>query len=164
MNEELKKLYEADVEERKKLGMEKEEVGEELLKHDKNRRQKVKEMIEKGKLGVAEDFHHASVIFQHGETSDDYKLANQLAKKAMGLGEERAKWLYAASLDRWFLSAGKPQKFGTQFVRNSQDEWELAQPLDPSVTDEERAKYNVPPLSKALESFKQKYIVRKSSQ
>jgi len=158
MNEELKKLYEADVEERKKLGMEKEEVGEELLKHDKNRRQKVKEMIEKRKLVVAEDFHHASVIFQHGETSDDYRLANQLAKKALDMGDERAKWLYAASLDRWFLSVGKPQKFGTQFVRNSQDEWELAQPLDPSVTDEERTKYNVPPISKALEFFKQKYI------
>ena len=158
MNEELKALYKADVNERKKLGSSKVGADEELLEHDKERRKRVKEIIDSGGLKVAKDFYHAALIFQHGEASKDFQKANELARKAMEMGDERAKWLFAASLVRWLLSVGKPQKFGTQFIQNSQGEWEVVQPLDASVTDEERAKYNVPPLSKALEAFKQKYM------
>lgn len=66
----------------------------------------------------------------------------------MNTGYEGARWIYAASLDRYFRSIGEPQKFGTQFiVVNGQ--WEL-QPYDPVTTDEERKKYNVPPLAQQL--------------
>src|SRR3989337_2290265 len=118
MNEELKALYKADVNERKKLGSSKVGADEELLEH-------VKEIIDSGGLKVAKDFYHAALIFQHGEASKDFQKANELARKAMEMGDERAKWLFAASLDRWLLSVGKPQKFGTQFIQNSQGEWEV---------------------------------------
>lgn len=120
---------------------------------------KVKRLLAEGRLRAAADFHHAALILQHGDCSADYKLANELAKKGMDLGDERAKWLYAATLDRWLLSLGKGQKFGTQFVQNSKGKWQIAQPIDESVTDKERAKYNVPPLSQALDAYKKKYKI-----
>lgn len=156
MNGELKELYEEDVKEREGIGSFQAE-GEELLKHDRARRRKTYAIIENGGLKVSEDFYHAALIFQHGETSDDYNKANELAQKAMEMGDDRAKWLYAATLDRWLLSIGRAQKFGTQFERNESGDWELAQPIDDSVTDEERARYNVPPFSEALKVYKEKY-------
>ena len=71
------------------------------------------------------------------------------------MGSNVTKWLYAATLDRYLLSQGKKQKFGSQFIQKD-DTWELA-PLDNSITDEERAKYYVPPISDALTVFTEKY-------
>lgn len=104
----------------------------------------------------AADYHHAALVFQHGNKSEHYKLAHKFAEKAVELGDTSAKWLYAATLDRWLLSIGQPQKFGTQFRKNNKGNWELA-PTDKTVSDGERAEYNVPPLSRALQRFKKKY-------
>ena len=77
--------------------------------------------------------------------------------KAVQMGDSSAKWLAAASLDRSLLMAGKPQKYGTQFGYTEPDGWKIAEPIDPTVTDEERAEWNVPPLKDALKTYKEKY-------
>ena len=65
----------------------------------------------------------------------------------MERGSDAARWLYAATLDRYLMSQGKAQKFGTQFVTvGTTDTWELYD-WDPTITDEERARYNVPALA-----------------
>ncbi len=76
--------------------------------------------------------------------SCNFELANQLAERAIELGEDDARWLYAATLDRYLTSQGKPQKYGTQY-QNVDGKWVLL-PVDPATTDEERAEYRVPPL------------------
>ena len=53
----------------------------------------------------------------------------------------------AATKDRFLMSSGKPQLYGTQF-RKIDGVWKLHE-VDPNVTDEERAKWNVPPLTEA---------------
>lgn len=70
-----------------------------------------------------------------------------LAVKAVELDPQngRAKWLAAASKDRSLMWQGKPQLYGTQFKRVD-NRWVLWE-VDPTVTDEERAKWNVPPLA-----------------
>ncbi len=126
-----------------------------LKRRDVRRRKRVLQFYSQGRIKTSKDFYHAALILQHGENSNDYKLANEFAKKAMDAGLEKPKWLYAATLDRLLLSQGKPQKFGTQFeMKNGW--WKLA-PVDKSTTDEERAKYNVPPLKYALKRFQEKY-------
>jgi hypothetical protein len=155
----IEDLYNQDVNERKDINWEDKNEVEELRERDKIRRQKTKELLNSSSLSTGLDFHHASLIFQHGEITEDYKLAHELAERAVNLGDETAKWLYAATFDRWLLSSGKPQKYGTQFKQNEDDDWELALPIDPSITDEERAKYNVPPLSDALRVYKEKYNI-----
>jgi len=156
VNEELERMYKDDVREKTEADWSDKEVVIRIDKNDKKRKKRVMEIIAEGGLRVAADYHHAALIFQHGNTTADYKKANKLAKKGMELGEERSKWLYAASLDRWLVSRGKPQKFGTQFRQNDKGDYEPGS-VDPKTTDKKRALFNVPPLSESLKRFKQKY-------
>src|SRR5262249_9166116 len=89
------------------------------------------------------------MVFQHGNDVADYQLSNQLALKAAELDptNKKARWLAAASKDRELMNLGKPQLYGTQF-RTENGKWVLYD-VDPSITDEERANWNVPPLEQA---------------
>lgn len=161
-NQQLKVLYEQDISERNSIDWDTASPHQisRLRQKDKARRDQVLNLIRKKKIRTAADYHHAALIFQHGDVPDDYKLAHNFAQKAVKLGDKSAKWLYAATLDRYLISIGKPQKFGTQFKLNDKGEWELGEPIDPTVTDEERAKFNVPPLSQALQKYKEKYGIK----
>ncbi|MBN1316021.1 MAG: hypothetical protein JXA42_11150 [Anaerolineales bacterium] len=114
---------------------------------DTVRRIKVLDYITSGQIHSAPNFYYAAFIFQHGDCSEHYLLANRLAQAAMETGYSDARWIYAASLDRYLMSQGEPQKFGTQYIR-IEGEFKLY-PVDQTTTDEERAIYNVPPLDKA---------------
>lgn len=114
---------------------------------DRQRRVEVMAYLENGRLATATDFLQAALIFQHGNCPDHFRLANQLAQRAIELGEENGRWLFAASLDRYYLSIGRRQKFGTQYTIVD-GHYEL-RPFDPNTTDEERAEYNVPTLAAA---------------
>jgi hypothetical protein len=67
--------------------------------------------------------------------------------RAKDLGFTKAKWLVAATYDRWLMHAGEPQKYGTQY-RTEGEQW-ILWPVDPDTTDEERAVLNVSPLAVA---------------
>lgn len=108
-NQELKQLFLQDQKER--------ENGQiPNRKNDQNRRFRVSELMSELKSLVAEDYYHAAVIFNHGESVEDFKKANKYAKEALGLGEPRSLWLFAATYDRWLLeqTPAKPQIYGTQ--------------------------------------------------
>jgi hypothetical protein len=119
-------------------------------KRDDERRKRVQEIVEKGGAREAADYIHASMVFQHGTTPEDYDRANRWAAKAVELDPDYpgARWLAAASKDRYLMWSGKPQLYGTQFKRDGNGPWYLWQ-VDPSITDEERAKWDVSPLARA---------------
>jgi hypothetical protein len=87
------------------------------------------------------------MVFQHGTTVDDYWQAHELALKAAEMGYRKARWLAAAAYDRWLMHQGQPQKYGTQY-RAEAGAWTLWK-VDPSTTDEERARWDVPTLEEA---------------
>lgn len=155
----FKKLYDEDVAEKWGVNWNTitDKERQKIDANDRMRREKVLELSKKGEIQSGLDYHHAALIMQHGETTEDYKLAHKFTAKALELGDETVRWLFAATLDRYLLSSGKPQKYGTQFKQNENSEWELAHPIDPDVTDEERAQYNIPPLKDALRTYKEKY-------
>lgn len=124
-----------------------------LNARDTTRRRQVQQFLADGQLTEAEDFYHAALIFQHGETVADFQQAHHLAREAMNRGYAAAKWMFAATFDRWQLAAGKPQQYGTQFVWTADGTWQLAEPVDRNFPDAERAKYNVPPLAAAVREF-----------
>jgi len=115
---------------------------------DTKRRIEVLGYILNGKIRTARDLVYAAYIFQHGDCSEHYRLGNRLAQVAMDTGYSDALWIYAATLDRYLMSLGEPQKFGTQYTQID-GEFKLY-PVDPATTDAERARYNVPPLSEAI--------------
>jgi len=118
-----------------------------VSKRDAERRARVREIVDKGGATTSTDYYHAAMVYQHGTEVPEYEEAHRLAMKAVELDAENdlARWLAAASKDRSLMWQGKPQLYGTQF-KKVDDRWVLWE-VDPSITDEERAKWNVPPLA-----------------
>jgi hypothetical protein len=142
MSEELRQVYEADQADRRGG-----HLSPDVFERDRTRRRRVAELLDAGAAESGEDFFHAAMVFQHGDSPDDYQRAHELALRAAELGHRPGRWLAAAALDRWLMHQGRPQKYGTQY-RLSGDGYELYE-VDPATTDEERAEWDVPPLTEA---------------
>jgi hypothetical protein len=120
-----------------------------LARRDAERLARTREIAAQGGLKLAADYYHAALVFQHSEKTEDYQRAHQWCLEALKLDPDYpgARWLAAASQDRYLMGQGKPQLYGTQ-SRKVDGKWVLWQ-VDPAVTDEERAKWDVPPLAEA---------------
>jgi hypothetical protein len=79
------------------------------------RKQQVRTFLANGDLKTGEDFYDAAFVFQHGETADDFLFAHVLAMDAVVKGYDIAKWIAAATLDRYLQIVHQPQVFGTQY-------------------------------------------------
>lgn len=148
MNHELLSLYQADRQEhanQSKVGTPEYQA---MRARDLSRRERVLALVAANGLHTAEDYYHAAWIMNHGDTPDDAQAAHQLALRSHDLGYRPARWLAAASYDRWQMYQGKPQKYGTNYVYDGWRDrlWEV----DPTTTDEERAAWDVPPLAEQL--------------
>ena len=88
----------------------------EIKARGEQRRRLVSAMLAKGQAQTAEDFHDAALLFQHGESADDYLLAHILAVDAVIKGDDKSKFLAAATLDRYLQFINRPQVFGTQYA------------------------------------------------
>ena len=82
---------------------------------DARRRAETKALLDGGALTTAADYGRAAFVFQHGTTPDDFLLAHSLAVIAGLKGEPDAGFIAAATLDRYLVSIGRPQIYGTQF-------------------------------------------------
>jgi hypothetical protein len=113
------------------------------------RRNRTQELVRLGQAKTSADYFHAAMVMQHGDGVEDIEWAHKYALRAADLDgtSQDARWLAAASEDRWLRRQGKPQKYGTQF-EVMDGKWVLA-PVDPTITDAERAKWNVPPLAQS---------------
>ena len=120
-----------------------------INEEDTARRIEVIEYLKDSRIRTARDLVYSAYIFQHGDCSEHYLLANRLAEIAMDAGYQDALWIYAASLDRYLMSLDQPQKYGTQYTIIN-GEYQLY-PVDPATTDAERASYNVPSLEEAIQ-------------
>lgn len=144
-NKELQVLYNEDQADR--LG---EEVDWSVVgPRDERRQKRIYELLAAEKLQTAKDHFHAAMVLQHGRSESDFLKAHELAKQAIRLDPTfaNAKWLAAATIDRYHMMRDEPQKYGTQF-RTVDGKWELYK-VDPSVTDAECASWNVPSLAEA---------------
>jgi hypothetical protein len=110
----LKQIYEADQKDRHAPAG---EVDWKVVgPRDSARRKRVRELIDQSGVRTGKDYERAAMIFQHGDTPEDIILAHVLAVTALGNGNPGARWLAAASLDRYLHRCGQPQIFGTQFT------------------------------------------------
>jgi len=142
VNSELRRIFEEDQRDRTQRPL-----PESLAERDADRRERVHALIDAGGLVEPADYYHAAMVFQHGVELADYWQARELALKAADMGYRQARWLAAAAYDRWLLTQGRPQKYGTQY-RAVAGKWVLWD-VDPESTDEERSRWDVPPLAEA---------------
>jgi hypothetical protein len=124
---EMAKIFDED--QRVRLGVKwTKEYGLKIAPADRQRREKVRDLLVKGELRSGLDFERAAFIFQHGEDSQDFLLAHALALASLARGEKSASWIASVSLDRYLLAIGQPQVLGTQM--NSGLDTGLRKPYD----------------------------------
>lgn len=144
MNTELKDLFDEDQYEC--VNQPRDGTPEYLLlrKKCKKRIAKVTEILEVNSSLTGDDCFRASIIFMHGDCSDDFWTAYTLFLKAVDQNYNGAKRFAAAAFDKWLMYQGKPQKFGLQYVPDGVRLrlWDV----DQKTTDNERAEWDVPTL------------------
>ena len=151
-NSELERLYAEDQSDRQRDPIDWSVVGA----RDAQRRKRVLELYRAGELQAGEDFFHAAMVLQHGNRPEDFLLCHELCITAIFThGDEKggwvkgAKWLAAASEDRFLGSIDRKQRFGTQFKTHNPDPtWHLDR-VDDELTDAIRNAWNVPSLAEA---------------
>ena len=116
---------------------------------DEQRELKVKQLLAAGRLVSGADYYHAAMVLQHATSPDDYLLAHDLCVIAISKGENKAKWLAAAGMDRFLINIGRPQRFGTQFQSKRSFKPPMLVSIDPSVSDALRKELDVPTLEEA---------------
>ena len=99
---ELRRLYEQDQADRRQRPID----WKVVVEKDRQRRQRVRAMIEAEALRTADDFYHAAMIFQHGADSTDYLLARDLARQTVQRDSTHATALQLTAMaqDRYLWS------------------------------------------------------------
>jgi hypothetical protein len=146
-NQELARLYQEDQADRAPVDAKSIDWSS-VSKRDRARLSRVKELYEQDLLQSGADYYHAAMILQHGDIPEDFLLAHELCVVAISKGEARAKWLAAASEDRFLTRIGRPQRFGTQYQADGNGPYRLTK-VDPGVTDGLRRALDVPSLAEA---------------
>ena len=127
----------------------------ELKQRDDARYARLQELLREGKVLSGDDCYYAAMLMQHGTTTDDYLLAHILACAAAQMGNKQAKWLSAASLDRYLQKLGQPQVFGTQYFTNYADSSWTQDPFKTDlIGDGIRKLYNTPDLAESKRRLK----------
>lgn len=142
VSDELARLFTEDQFDRRTEAIDWEEVAP----RDTARLARVKQLYHGGKLAAGLDYYHAALVLQHSPHTDDTLLAHEFCVVAVSQGVEAAKWLAAASEDRFLHRIGRPQRFGTQFHVE----------VSPEVEDSLRVALNLPTLLEAQARWNEK--------
>lgn len=146
-NAELKEIYDNDQGDRTPENIDWFVVN----KNDSLRRVRVHQLLDSGKVRTGKDFARAAMVFQHGQDSIDYGFAVKLMRKATEIDSTIDKWLLAAATDRYLLSKGEPQIYGTQYFKPySGGPWRRDNMDTTKVTDAERKLFGVRTLEEQL--------------
>jgi hypothetical protein len=116
---------------------------------DRQREARVKALYEKGAVRTGKDFNRAAMVLQHASKPEDYLLAHEFCVAALAKGERDARWLAAATEDRFLMNLGRPQRFGTQYRSSGANDPVRLYKVEPGVTDELRRELGVPTLAEA---------------
>jgi hypothetical protein len=123
-----------------------------VAKRDAVRRDQVLQIMSSGGIQTADDYLNAAVIFQHGDSVQDTQMAYALATISLKMNPSNQDTL-ALKLDAWdrvMQESGKPQWYGTQYVRSKATGKWVLYPTDPdAVSDAQRKALGLPTLAEA---------------
>ena len=105
------------------------------------------DIVDHAGLRQPHDYLHAAAVLLESSRGTEVGRAVSLTRRALELDPDllELRPLHAQAVDRQLLLQGKPQKFGTQSVRDG-EKFRLYR-VDPEVTDSERKLWGVPPLA-----------------
>ena len=156
-NLKLEELFQEDQKDRETVYDNPESLAK-LRERDQARSKRVYVMMELDELKTKNDLYHAAVILQHGQVPADFLTAHRLAAMSAILGHRTARWLMAASFDRFLMSVGHGQIYGTQFEFNQGDRcYQLKLPVQDSVmVSFEKEFLGIPPINDRLKSLNER--------
>lgn len=136
-------------------------MGQPDSSSDEARRIRVMELLATGAVDSPRDKFNAGLILQHtglefcngqlrSSSAENYLLASLLFTEALRGGVDEARYLIAASTDRYLGFTTGKQRYGTNRVIDQDSGEERLVPIDRTVSDAERATYGVPPLAELL--------------
>lgn len=121
-----------------------------VSQQDAQRRSAALAILETGEIRTQQDYYNAAMIFQHGGSAEEIRLAHSFATIASALGStSAANWLKAATWDRLMLRFEQPQWYGTQYVMDDAGKWVLYPVAPEVISDAQRAGWSVPSLAEA---------------
>ena len=125
-----------------------EPMDERVAERDAKRQADARRLLAEGRIRSGREHQFAALLFQHSDTTADLRLAHVLAATAVFKGQVEARWLAAATTDRYLWHLGQPQIFGTQFKRGPEAPDWTNEPYDrDALSDSVRAAWCVVPLS-----------------
>jgi hypothetical protein len=139
-NPELEQLYRDDQAER--TGGKK--PGPDAPQRDQERLRRVAAIVDAGTAQTGDDYFHAAQVYNHGAAPEELLRGHVLAVLAAAKGNVQARFLSAASLDRYLRETGRAQVFGTQYTM--QGSTATMGLYDRSMSDALRAEFDVPSL------------------
>ncbi len=124
-------------------------VGGAAIERSLARRKETWDLVAAGRVKQPDDAYHAAALLVTSDRPAEVARAAELAHQALAGNPDllAARPLVATAEDRRAMLAGKPQRFGTQFVEVD-GKWQLYT-VDPAVGDDERAEWGLPPLAAA---------------
>ena len=149
-------------------------TGKQVARSDQDRIKLVFGELAAGRVNTPEDKFNAALVLDHspmtfrGDTlvavsPDNYLLGHYLATDAFEAGYGDAKVLVAQTLDRYLSMTTGCQKYGTnRFINQATGAEELA-PVDRKTSDQERARYGVPPLDTLLRQYHEQQVTCKKA-
>jgi hypothetical protein len=143
-NFELKTLFDMDSREHESVPSVGTPEYSALRERDRVRGIRAAEIVASSRAMSSDDLYHAAWILNHGDEVSEAKQAHDLSSRAADLGHPKARWLAAASYDRWCMYQGRAQKYGTQIVPDGTRYrvWDT----EHGTSDEEREAFGVPVL------------------
>lgn len=144
---ELAALCDADQADRSTPGV----LSPQAIERDAQRKEAALALIKQGRLSSGYDYYCAALLMQHGTSDADIQLSHSLASISDLIDPNpAAKWLAAASWDRYMLRKKLPQWYGTQYEQDPKTRrWRLYAVDAARVTDAERAALGLPSLREA---------------
>ena len=117
-----------------------------IAEHDAVRHSKARELLTQGKLETGREYFFIALLIQHSGDPNELMLAHVLAVTAASKGFSHAKWMAAATMDRYLQSINQPQVFGTQFKMNG-GQWTMEPYSRTAISDALRSQWCVIPLA-----------------
>lgn len=145
VSKELKELYESDQKDQNDE-LWNESSDDEFSRRQKERRDRVMAVIEAEMLADLKDWNHAAMLLQHGQSADDFLLAHILSLPPAIADEPFARFMCAATLDRFLQTCGRAQIFTTQSGAADPSVYAPIEPFDDSMSESLRAVFGLPPL------------------
>ena len=147
-NDSVRALYETDQSERKAQQPD----FARMNKNDQDRRARVLKLLQASQLKTAEDYYHAAMIYQHGASLADIRLAYSLINIAVTLQADQLRYqrMRALAWDRMMLQLNRPQWYGSQSINKPGSQLlQLYEVDETAVSDEERKALGLPALAEA---------------